>query len=90
MTDDLPAAYPDAADYIWDAVDEHGEEWVLDNYYEQISPLKLVMAVPDKAELPFFDPDRHETMSRTDLTEMYNPWGEYRNDLRTGTKTTTE
>lgn len=88
MTEDLTAAYPEAAEYIWDAVDEHGEEWVLENYYEQLYPLGVVMAVPEKAELPFFDAETHETMSQTELTEMYEAWGEYRNNLRTGTKTT--
>jgi|AntRauTorcE11898_2_1112593.scaffolds.fasta_scaffold46510_2 hypothetical protein len=90
MDDELTAAYPEVTAYIWDAVDEHGEEWVLENYYQQIYPLKIVMDVPNKEELPFFDPDTHETMSQAALIEMYEAWGEYRENLRTGSKTTTE
>jgi hypothetical protein len=34
MTDTLADEYPEAAPYIQQAVDEHGEEWVLEHYYE--------------------------------------------------------
>ena len=86
MTDSLAAEYPEAAPYINDAVDEHGEGWVLENYYEEIYPLRQVMAVPEKAELPFYDADEHETMTEAEREEMYRAWAEYRENLRTGTK----
>jgi len=86
MTDKLAEEYPEAAPYIQKAVDEHGEEWVLENYYKKIYPLKQVMAVPEKEELPFYDADEDETMTKAERVEMYQAWGEYRENLRTGTK----
>lgn len=86
MTDTFDQTYPEAAAYIWDAVDEHGEEWVLDHYYEKLYPLGRVIPMPDKEELPFYDPDEHDTMTEEERTEMYQAWGEYRENLRTGTK----
>ena len=86
MTDTLAAEYPEAAPYIRDAVDDHGEEWVLENYYEEIYPLTQVMSVPEKEELPFYDADEHETMTEAERVEMYQAWAEYRENLCTGTK----
>ncbi|MDZ5813091.1 hypothetical protein U4E84_17290 [Halorubrum sp. AD140] len=86
MTDTLAAEYPEAAPFIEEAVDEHGEDWVLENYYKKIYPLAQVMAVPEKEELPFYDADEHETMTEAERVEMYQAWGEYRENLRTGTK----
>jgi hypothetical protein len=86
MTDTLADDYPEAAPYIRQAVADHGEAWVLEHYYEKLYPLAVVMSMPDKDELPFYDPSEHETMSDEELTEMYQAWGEYRENLRTGTK----
>jgi ribosomal protein S3AE len=86
MTDTLAAEYPEATRFIEEAVDEHGEDWVLENYYKKIYPLKQVMAVPEKEELPFYDEAEHEAMTEAERTEMYQAWGEYRENLRTGTK----
>ena len=86
MTDTLAAEYPEAAPFIEEAVDEHGEDWVLENYYKKIYPLTQVMAVPEKEELPFYDADEDETMTEAERAEMYEAWGEYRENLRTGTK----
>jgi len=86
MTDSLIDDYPEAAPYIQQAVEEHGEEWVLEHYYEQLYPLGRVMAMPDKDELPFYDPDKHDTMTEEEKVEMYQAWAEYRENLRTGTK----
>jgi len=36
MTDTLAAESPEAAPFIEAAVDEHGEDWVLENYYKKI------------------------------------------------------
>ncbi|WP_321166911.1 hypothetical protein [Halohasta litchfieldiae] len=87
MDDDLVAAYPAAADYIWDAVEEHGEEWVRENYYTQIHPLGsscLSRARRNSSSSMW----THETMSQADLTEIYEAWGQYRENLRIGTKST--
>jgi len=86
MTHSLAAEYPEAAPLIKEAVAEHGEEWVLENYYEEIYPLRQVMAVPEKAALPFYDADEHETMTEAERGEMYRAWAEYRENLLTGTK----
>jgi len=48
MTETLADEYPEAAPYVQKAVDEHGEDWVLENYYEQLYPLGQVMAMPEK------------------------------------------
>jgi len=86
MTDSLMEDYPEAAPYIQQAIEEHGEEWVLEHYYEQLYPLGQVMAIPDKDELPFYDADEHDTMTEYEKVEMYQAWAEYRENLRTGTK----
>jgi hypothetical protein len=82
MTDPLEETYPEAAPYIQEAVDEHGEEWVLEHYYQQLYPLAQLMKMPKKDELPFYDPDKHETMSEEELVEMYQAWADYRENLR--------
>jgi len=86
MTETLADEYPEAAPYIQQAVDEHGEDWVLKNYYQQLYPLGRVMAMPEKDELPFYDADEHDTMTEGERVEMYQAWAEYRENLRTGTK----
>jgi hypothetical protein len=86
MPDTLADEYPEAAPFIAEAVEDHGEEWVLENYYSELYPLSQVMAMPEKEELPFFDPDTDETMSKNEQIEMYEAWSEYRENLRTGTK----
>jgi len=86
MTETLADEYPEAAPYIQKSVDEHGEDWVLEHYYEQLYPLGQVMEIPEKDELPFYDPDEHDTMTEKERIEMYQTWAEYRENLRTGTK----
>jgi len=86
MTETFADDYPEAVPYIQQVVADHGEAWVLEHYYEELYPLAVVMAMPDKDELPFYDETEHETMSDDELTEMYQAWGEYRENLRTGTK----
>jgi hypothetical protein len=86
MPESLAEEYPEAARYIQEAVAEHGEEWVLEHYYEQLYPLGRVMKMPEKAELPFYDADEHDTLSEEERVEMYQKWAEYRENLRTGTK----
>lgn len=85
MTDALADEYPEATPYIQQAVDEHGEDWVLDNY-EQLHPLGRIMKLPEKDELPFYDENEHDTMAEEERVEMYQSWSEYRENLRTGTK----
>ena len=86
MLDTLADEYPEAAQFIAEAVEDYGEVWVLENYYTELYPLSQVMAMPEKEELPFFDPDTDETMAKDEQIEMYEAWAEYRKNLRTGTK----
>ena len=85
MTDSLTDDYPEAVPYIQQAVEEHGEEWVLEHYYQQLYPLGRVMAMPEKDELPFYDEDDHDTMTKEERVEMYQALAQYRENLRTGT-----
>lgn len=86
MTETLSDKYPEAAPYIQQAVEEHGEDWVLEHYYEQLYPLGQLMAMPEKDELPFYDEDDLDTMTEEERVEMYQAWAQYRENLRTGTK----
>jgi len=82
MTDELAQEFPEAAEYIQRAVDEHGEDWVLENYYAELYPLGVIMNVPETENLPFYDDDRHESRSEAELIETYNAWGTYRENLK--------
>lgn len=86
MTESLDEDYPEAAPYIQQAIAEHGEEWVLEHYYEELYPLGVLMDMPEKNELPFYDETEDETMTEAERVEMYQAWSEYRENLRTGTK----
>lgn len=86
MTDTLAKEYPEAAPYIRRAVAEHGEEWVLDNYYPKVAQLGVIMAIPEKEELPFFDPEKHDAMSERERREGARALREYRENLRSGTR----
>jgi len=59
---ELRESYPRATSYIEEAVDDHDEKWVLNNY-TKVMQLGVMMSVPDKEELRFFDPAKHEAMS---------------------------
>ncbi|MGM0389625.1 MAG: hypothetical protein ACQEP0_14160 [Natrinema limicola] len=86
MTEPLSKKYPEAAPYIRRAVREHGEEWVLEHYYDQLYTLSVIMEMPNKEELPFYDENEHDSMTQSELADMYQAWGEYRENLRTGTE----
>lgn len=55
MTDSLADDYPEAAPYIQQAIAEHDEAWVLEHYYEELYPPAVLMEMPDREELPFYD-----------------------------------
>lgn len=86
MTDDLAEAYPEAAEYIHEAVEEHGEKWVLENYYWSLYPLGQVMNVPKKEELPFFDEEKHDTLDDDEIAEMFRMRREYIENLKAASK----
>lgn len=86
MTDDLAEDYPEAAPYIQQAVEEHGEDWVIENYYPKISQLGLVMKIPEVEELPFYDEEKHSVMTKEERIQLADAMSEYRENLRTGTK----
>lgn len=82
MLDELAEEYPEATPHIRQAINEHGKEWVLENYYQQVVPLGVVVAVPDKEELPFYDPDAHSTMTDEEKQEMAEAYSDYRDNLK--------
>ncbi|MDL0136230.1 hypothetical protein PNP85_02915 [Halobacterium salinarum] len=86
MLETLVEEYPEAAPYIQRAIDQHGEDWVLEHYYEQLYPLGRLMEMPEKEDLPFYNEAEHDTMTEAERVEMYQAWAEYRENLRTGTK----
>lgn len=50
--EELRESYPRAASYIEEAVNDHDEEWVLNNYNKVIQ-LGDIISFHDKEELPF-------------------------------------
>ncbi|MCT9098166.1 hypothetical protein [Haloarchaeobius sp. HME9146] len=86
MKETFEADYPDAAPVIEQAVAKHGETWVLAQYYEKLYPLGRLLEMPEKEELPFYDEAEHDTLTEDERGERYRAWGEYRENLRTGTK----
>ncbi len=88
--EDLRERYPEAAPHIIDAVDDHGEQWVIKNYYPQIAQLGVIMDIPDVTELPFYDEEQHDAMSKEEQIEMGKALRQYRENLRTGTKPSEE
>ena len=81
MIDELEEDYPEAVEYIRQAVDEHGEQWVLDHYHVQIKPLQTFIPCPDVEELPFHN--EYETLDREEHVEHAEMLREYRENLRT-------
>ena len=86
MTDELEERYPEAAPFIREAVAEHDEDWVIENYHPRVAQLGLVMAVPDLEELPFFDPERHDALDESEHRDRAAFYGAYLENLRSGTK----
>lgn len=86
MTDDLEKEYPEAAPYILDAVEEHGEEWVIENYFPKIAQLGVVMDIPSAEELPFYDEEKHDIPSEEEQRKQAEAYGAYLKNLRTGHK----
>lgn len=86
MTDNLSEKYPEAAPYIREAVKEHGEEWVIENYHPKISQLGTLMDIPEVEELPFYDEEKHDTVDEQERKAMARALREYRENLRTGHK----
>lgn len=86
MGDKLAEEYPEAAPFIRGAVEEHGEDWVIKNYYPKISSLGVLLDVPEVEELPFYDEEKHDVMSEKERIEMAEAISKYRENLRTGNK----
>ena len=90
MTDDLTAEYPEVAPYIWDAVEEHGEDWVAENYYQHFGPMGVVMDIPDVEELPFYDEDEHDPLTKAERREYFRGLRGHRKNLRQAAETRDE
>ena len=86
MYPELEAEYPEAYPWIRRAVEEHGEEWVIENYSPKITSLGVVMAVPPIEELPFFDETKHHAPTEEENRERAEAYRKYRDNLRKATK----
>ena len=65
--------YPEVAPDIYSKIDAHGEEWVLENWTARYAQARLILSVPDKEDLPFFDPEQHEAMSEEEKRSTHVP-----------------
>lgn len=86
MSGELEAEYPEAAPYIREAVEKHSEEWVIENYFPEIAGLGIIMDIPAVEELPFYDEEKHDTLTEHEKRERAEAYREYRENLRNGTK----
>lgn len=86
MSDPLEETHPEAAEYIHQAVEEHGEEWVIENYVPQVAQLGVIMEIPAIEELPFYDEENHTAPSEQEKREQAEAYGAYLENLRTGNK----
>ena len=43
-------------------------------------------AYAEKKELPFYDADKHDTLTKQEQVEMHEAWGEYRENLQAASK----
>jgi hypothetical protein len=86
MSATLEEKYPEAAEYIHQAVEEHGEQWVIENYFPKITQLGVIMDVPPIEELPFYDERKHTAPSEQEKRERAKAYGKYLENLRTGNK----
>ncbi len=86
MDRSLEEDFPEAAPYIREAVEEHGEEWVIDNYFPDIVSLGVVMDIPQIDELPFFDETKHEAPTEQEQRERAEAYRAYRENLRNSIK----
>lgn len=84
MSDDWKEEYPEAAPYIQEAIEAHGEDWVMENYFWKISQLGVVMSIPEPVELPFYDAGKHDLPTDAEKREAAAALREQ--NLRTGTK----
>lgn len=64
MADEFEEKYPEAVPRIWEAVRNHGEDWVVEHYHQEFSQLGQVMSIPDVEELPFYDETRRDEHRR--------------------------
>jgi hypothetical protein len=86
MFEELREEYPEATPYIQQAVKEHAEEWVIENYYPKIFQLGIVMDIPEVEELPLYDEEKHDVPTEAEQIAMAEAMSEYRRNLRTGRK----
>jgi hypothetical protein len=86
MDDDFETEYPEAAPHIRRAVEEHGEEWVIENYFPEIAGLGVVMRIPSVEELPFYDETERDAPTEQERRDRASAYRAYREHLRTDTK----
>lgn len=86
MVENLAEEYPEAAPHIQQAVEEHGEDWVIENYFPEIAQLGTMMEIPSIEELPFYDEEKHDVPSEQEKQKRAEAYSAYLDNLRTGTK----
>jgi hypothetical protein len=86
MDDDFEEEYPEATPHIRRAVEEHGEEWVIENYFPEIASLGVIMNIPPVEELPFYSEEEHHTPTEQEQRERAEAYREYRENLRDNSK----
>lgn len=74
--------YPEIATKIYQQIDQYGEAWVLENWYTEFLAAGVMMDIPDKEELPFFDPEEHDAWSDEQKAELGRAYSEYRQNLK--------
>lgn len=79
---DLYHEYPEVAMHIYRKIEQHSEAWVLENWYTEFLPAGVLMDVPEKKELPFFNPEEHESWSDERKAEMARAYSDYRQNLK--------
>lgn len=90
MTESLMDDYPEAAPYIQQAIEEHGEEWVLEHYYEQLYLFGQVISMPDKDKLPFYNQDKPDPMTEDESGDVSSVGGRSRESPHGGQNLTSD
>ena len=84
MYDGLEEEDPEAAPSVREAVREHGEKWVIENYFPEIASPGVMMDVSPVEELPFVDDEEHDVLTEQERRERAEAYREYRENLRSG------
>lgn len=73
---------PAIAMHVYRNIEQHSKAWVLENWYTEFLIVGVLIDIPEKEELPFFDPEEHESWSDEQKAEMARAYSEYRQNLK--------